>query len=320
MASKLPNLLIAGVTKAGTTSLYAYLVQHPSICGSDGKGTGYFEPLRYGDGRLPPTREYERHFRHCGGEPYRLEATLSYCHGGHRMIEAIEGVLDEPRIILSLRDPVGRLWSSYKMKKSKVRLARGETFESFLDTCEELLGTDQDRLPENEVYHSLRAGLYADFVPQWMDAFGDRLRVVFFEHLAEDPAVVVGGLCRWLGIDATAVDSFDYTVRNETVLHRSERLRTAAKAVNAASWRLLRPRPRLYGLVRKSYERVNGRPFEEQISGESRRRLQGFYSSSNQALAQYLEDHGYGAFPGWLTDEARSHDRVAGVSRRPTSP
>ena len=45
---RLPNLVIAGVPKAGTTSLFNYLAQHPDICPSDVKETRYFEPLRYG--------------------------------------------------------------------------------------------------------------------------------------------------------------------------------------------------------------------------------------------------------------------------------
>ncbi len=75
-AERLPNLIIAGVGKAGTTSLFWYLSQHPGICASDVKEIQYFTPLSEGDGVLPPLSEYARHFAACdrpalpvGGEP-----------------------------------------------------------------------------------------------------------------------------------------------------------------------------------------------------------------------------------------------------------
>jgi hypothetical protein len=43
---KLPNLIIAGAQKAGTSSLFWYLAQHPQICASDRKELRYFTPRR----------------------------------------------------------------------------------------------------------------------------------------------------------------------------------------------------------------------------------------------------------------------------------
>ena len=55
-ALRLPNLVIVGVGKAGTTSLFHYLRQHPDICGSDIKELRFLNPLRRGEPLAPLAR------------------------------------------------------------------------------------------------------------------------------------------------------------------------------------------------------------------------------------------------------------------------
>src|SRR4051812_35809281 len=71
---RFPNLLIAGVSRAGTTSMFHYLGQHSEICTSDVKELRYFTPLRYGE-PLAPVDTYTGHFQGCLGRRYALEAT-----------------------------------------------------------------------------------------------------------------------------------------------------------------------------------------------------------------------------------------------------
>ncbi len=89
MGGALPNLLIAGVPKGGTSSLFRYLAQHPDICPASVKEIAFFNPLRREGGTLPSLDTYRKHFAHCEGEEYAMEATPSYCYGAKRMIEAI---------------------------------------------------------------------------------------------------------------------------------------------------------------------------------------------------------------------------------------
>ncbi|MCA1600865.1 MAG: sulfotransferase domain-containing protein, partial [Acidobacteria bacterium] len=131
MPDAVANLLLAGVPKAGTTSLFEYLGQHPDICASAYKGPGYFSPLRRGEA-LPSLATYNQNFAHCKGQRYAMEATPGYCYGGRRLVEGIERTLDEPNIIISLRDPVDRLWSSYTWQRSRGHLATVESFEKYV--------------------------------------------------------------------------------------------------------------------------------------------------------------------------------------------
>jgi hypothetical protein len=58
---KLANLIIAGINKAGSTSLFHYLSAHPDVSGSIDKETCYFLPLLYSES-LAPIAEYEAQF------------------------------------------------------------------------------------------------------------------------------------------------------------------------------------------------------------------------------------------------------------------
>lgn len=90
-----PNLLVVGVPKAGTGSLFASLTQHPDICPAEEKKVGffnYFNPWRIG--LVPSLDTYRRHFTQWGSERYAFEATPTYSYGGRSVIEAIEETLD----------------------------------------------------------------------------------------------------------------------------------------------------------------------------------------------------------------------------------
>lgn len=119
MSGVLPNLLVAGVPKAGTGSLFSYLGQHPDICSSTVKEIGYFTPLRREGGALPSVESYKVHFSHWAGQRYAMEATPNYCYGGERLRAGIKDTHGRPRIVISLRDPIDRLWSAYAMQRTR---------------------------------------------------------------------------------------------------------------------------------------------------------------------------------------------------------
>ena len=79
-ALTVPNLVVVGVSRAGTTSMFNALAWHPEVCGSDIKEVRYFTPLRYGQ-PLAPLEDYASHFRQFDGERIVLEATPGD-HGG----------------------------------------------------------------------------------------------------------------------------------------------------------------------------------------------------------------------------------------------
>ena len=305
---KLPNLVIAGVGKAGTTSLFRWLGAHPDVCPSAVKETDHFAPLRFPGGRVPPLQDYARTVAHCGTAPWRMEASPAYCYGGEPVIAALRAALDRPRIVLSLRDPSARLWSNHRDLRSRGALPAGMDMGAFVAACERRRATGEDRTREHRAYRGLSVGHYEEYVPAWLAAFGGDLRIVFFEELVARPAEVVGGLCRWLGVDPAALAGMELAPHNRTVHHRSEGLRRLAYGLNAAGRRLLRRRAGTVQVLRRAYEAVNATGADPALPVPLRRHLDDHYREGLATMAAELRAHGYTTLPSWLSEaEARIH-------------
>jgi Sulfotransferase domain len=299
---RLPNLLIVGVPKAGTGSLFSYLAQHPEICPASEKEVGFFGPLGQDRGALPPTVEYEAYFRHCGGQRYAMEATPSYCYGGRGLISGVKEILGRPRIVMILRDPVDRLWSAYTFQRSMMHLPGIETFDAYVAAC-----SDQRRqglLERRNIQASgylkgLAIGFYAEYVGDWLDSFADDVRIVFFDELASQPDGLLANLCRWLGIDVAPVGAFDYTARNPTIHPRSMEMARAVYAVKDRFGTAVARSPRLRSALRAAYLKLNKGSIDESLRPSTRAHLVDLYRESNLAVADMLAARGY-ELPAWL--------------------
>lgn len=299
MADALPNLLVVGVPKAGTSSLFFYLAQHPSICASDEKEIGYFTPLRNSTGELAPAESYARHFAHCRGKRYRLEATPSYSYGGERVVAGIKDLLGGPRIIISLRDPVERLWSGYTMQRTKGKLGSSSSFDEYITVCEE-----RHRLGTATVagghYQGLSIGFYANYLGSWLRAFPGSVKVIFTDDLFSNPRAVVSDICRWLEIDTDVVSTFDDEARNTTRHARSLALGRFVWSAKERTDRLLHRVPALRDALRRSYLRTNTGRLDEELDAPTRGRLNRIYAVSNREVAVLLRANGHERLPGWL--------------------
>lgn len=298
MASgRLPNILIAGVPKAGTTSLFAYLVQHPDICGSDEKELAYFNPLRHGR-PLPPVETYEQHFAHCSDQRYALEATPSYCYGGQRLINGVKDVLGQPKIIMVLRDPVERLWSQYTFQRSRGNVPGIRSFVEYITACEQ-------RRPDAPIGRlGLAIGLYSDYIGLWLDAFRADIKIVFSENLLLDPASVVGDLFRWLDLEDDLTNAINLRSQNVTMHARSPQIARVVYSLKRTGDHLRLFHPAVRDWLRRAYVRVNSGELPERLDPLLRERVATIYQASNRATAKALAAHGYTDLPPWLLDAA----------------
>ena len=301
---RLPNLLVVGVPKAGTGSLFAYLTQHGDICGADEKEVGYFNfynPQRH-SGAPPPVESYMRHFARCGGERYAVEATPTYSYGGSPVIAAVQDILASPKVILSLRNPVDRLWSAYTFQRTLGNITGLQSFPEYLKACESRARDGSDLVPRDHL-HGLYIGLYENYVRLWLDAFGDDIKVVFAEDLSRDPTRVMSEVFGWLGIDDFAPE-LDLAPRNTTKHARSPRLAKAVFSVKRSTERLGLVPAGVKRPVRRIYERINAAELPETLEPEMRRHVEELYRASNAATARALKDHGYRHLPAWLESAA----------------
>jgi len=106
----LPNLLVIGAAKCGTTALHRYLGLHPDIFMSKSKELGFFCSSENWDERL---RWYESQF---GAARVRGESSPSYtnCPRNKGVPERMASLVPDARLIYLVRDPVDRVISQYR--------------------------------------------------------------------------------------------------------------------------------------------------------------------------------------------------------------
>jgi hypothetical protein len=214
-------LIIGGTTKAGTSSLHAYLKDHPQVCASSIKETRFFldrdYPLeakyRSDDG----LEHYEEYFARPGAAAVRVEATPDYLYSPGTPVR-LAAALPRAAVVFSLREPVARLVSWFRFARQTNRLPAGESFDEYV--ARQLEGA----LPANppQPLRALEQGRYAGYVRRFRDALGaERVLVTYYEDLATDPQQVMGAICRFAELDATVYDGYRFTVRNSTMDLRS---------------------------------------------------------------------------------------------------
>lgn len=210
---RLPNFIIGGAIKGGTTSLHYQLKQHPEVMMSRFKEPRYFafepdNPIHVNDEMLrfpvKTLEEYAALFEEVTNEKAVGEASPHYLRSPvapHRIRETIPDV----KLIFSLRHPVKRAYSSYW---HKVRLGLEDR------PVEEALGEN-----EQAVLH----GLYGKSLSIWYSLFGgSQIKIILFDDMVRDGQVVYADICRYLGVDDTFVP--DMTVRNRGGAMKNQRL------------------------------------------------------------------------------------------------
>jgi hypothetical protein len=296
------NAIIAGVNKAGTTSLFVSLSGHRDVAPAAVKETRYFLPARWGRPLEAPS-VYEQYFADAADRAVRLEATPSYFYGGEPVIDAMRDVCgDDLRVMIVLREPVSRFWSFFNYQKARLRVPDTMTGDEYLDRAESM-GDAGFRQPDNECWFGFRGGCYADWLPAWDEAFGDRLEIVWFDELMSEPARALDRVATFLGIDPDGYASVELASENRTTGYKRAGLQKVALAVNDRLERFLR---RHYGLkerLRSLYYRINGSARRERLPEPLREELARRYVEPNARLRAQLQEMGRPA-PRWL--DARS--------------
>jgi Sulfotransferase domain len=292
------NAIIAGVNKAGTTSLFVSLSSHPEVAPAAVKETGYFLPARWGC-ELEPISVYEDVFAEAGARRIRLEATPSYFYGGTPVVDAMQRVCgDDLRVMVVLREPVARFWSFFNYQKSRLRIPEAMPVDRYLEHADALSDVDF-RDPDNERWFAFRGGCYSDWLPDWTDGFGDRLEIVWFERLMSDPGPVLHDVATFLGIDPGAYTTTELASENRTTGYKRAGLQRVALGLNDRFERFLR---RHYGLkerLRSAYYRFNGSKAKDRLPDEMRAELARRYAAPNERLRAQLVQLGF-ALPPWL--------------------
>ena len=294
-----PNLFVAGVPKAGTTSLFRYLALHPDVHPSNPKEPGYFHPFKIKE-MDSGLEAYQKCFSGHSGQRYAMEATPGYFYGGKKSADAINNFSPESKIIFVLRNPVERLFSFYKYKKSLGHISGKLNFDNYIEECKKLA---ENHPIERDTYDfwAMIGGRYAELLSEWYDIFGERLKICFFDEMVKDEPKFIEEICNWLDLDKSQIDDGKTKVQNKSMIYRSkglQRVATSFDSMFSGVWYYL---PWLKWPFSGMYNLINAKPHNEKISDSLRTELTQYYQADMDQTSDFLKERQIENLPGWLT-------------------
>ncbi|HWC35203.1 MAG TPA: sulfotransferase [Mycobacteriales bacterium] len=263
-APRLPSFLFIGPDKAGSTWLDAVLRTHPSVYIPAARDLYFFD--RYFDRGLP---WYARHFRRARPEQSVL---AEICHDylfDPQAAQRIRDTLPDVRLMVCLREPVARAFSSY-LHMRRHGLVRSD-FETALNDVAELIDN----------------GAYWRHLAPYLELFGrDRIYIALFDDLKQDPQAFMDGLTDWLGIERMTLTAEQLEPRREASTARSRPVALLVKrsALLARELRL----DTLIGVVKRSplVQRALYRPMGDERPSPSQAAVLHLHAALGDDLAQ----------------------------------
>ena len=182
----LPNLLIVGAAKSGTTSLHNYLNQHPDIFMCSPKEPHFLINKEIGEQRIHKgiidLKDYESLFSEKAHLRYRGESSVMYLSFPEIAIKNIKHYLDDDiKIIIMLRNPVERAYSGYQHVK-RYNMMENLSFEDALEIGEERYNNIKNLTPASRY---LELGNYYNQVKLFKESFCN-IHVVIYDDYKTD--------------------------------------------------------------------------------------------------------------------------------------
>ncbi|CAM3581532.1 sulfotransferase family protein [Nocardioides zeicaulis] len=225
--SRLPNFLYVGPDKAGSSWLHETLLRHPDVYLTPSKDLYFFD--RYHDRGLD---WYAAQFKDAREEKVVGEVCQDYLF--HPLAaQRIHDALGDVKVMVSLRDPVDRAWSSYLyMRKHGIG---PDTFAEALRSRPELL----------------EHGRYATGLDRFLELYPrDHVHVALFDDLEADPQGFLDGVTDFLDVARQPLDEKDREAKLPAAKARSVVL--AATVRKGADWVREHDGARLVGAVKRS--------------------------------------------------------------------
>lgn len=225
----MPDFIIIGTMRGGTTSLYSYLTEHPSIGSAYMKEVHFFD-MYFNKGlywyRLQfPSSVQKYYTEHVQKRSFITgEASPYYLYHPHAP-KRIAKTLPHVKLIVQLRNPVNRAYSHYYHE-----VAGGHeklTFEEAIEREEERIGKEGEKLAQDERYNSfnhrhfsyLARGIYVDQLKVWMDLFPrEQFLILKSEDFYADPAASLAQTLEFMHLPSTGIkqQKHDYEQLNVT--------------------------------------------------------------------------------------------------------
>lgn len=220
-AMTLPNFLIIGAAKSGTTAIYEYLKLHPEVFMSKMKEPNFFSLKNpkfkfdknsinesYLNSFIYNLENYSALFSEGKDFKMRGEASPIYLYDEHAS-EEIFNMIPNVKLIIILRNPIERAFSNFSMHQ------RGNGLETTRDFIK-ALDVEQERIDNNWWwgFHYKKAGLYYEQLNRYYKLFKkNQLLVLLYEDFKNGPKEVYSEITGFLEINE--ISGFDFNKRHK---------------------------------------------------------------------------------------------------------
>lgn len=203
----MPDFIIIGTQRGGTTSLHHTLSAHPQIMMAEVKELHFFNRF-YSKG----INWYQAQFGEDSGALKFLsgEATPAYLY--HQLVpERVSKHLPNVKLIVMLRDPVIRAFSQFMMMRKRGIEPESDFIEALKLEDGRLRGLrpieDEQSAPEDlSRYYRFsyqKRGLYGEQIQRWLQFFRlDQFHFIKSEEFFDSPEKILQSLYAFLGISA----------------------------------------------------------------------------------------------------------------------
>ena len=248
----LPQFIIAGAQKAGTTSLFAYLAEHPQCAASLTKEVHYFDQsFERGEGW------YRMHFPVADNDaaPRACFESSPYYMFDPRVPQRVHDLLPGVRLIFLLRNPVSRAYSHYQHS-----VRRGREILSFTEALaaepvrlagqhERLLADPQSQSDLHRNYSYAARGFYAEQLADWLRYFPrEQMLIVQAERMFKQPRDVFADVLAFLELESWVPREFG----SENTGRYTEPMSEAAR--DRLTRQFAEPNERLFDLLGVRYD------------------------------------------------------------------
>ena len=204
----LPNLLIVGAAKSGTTSLHNYLNQHPDIFMSRHKEPHFLINSEIGEDRIhkgvTSIDDYKNMFKTQDEYIYKGESSVMYLSFPDFSIKNIRKYLSSSvKIIIMLRNPIDRAFSGYQ-HNMRYNPMENLNFKEAIMQSEDRYHQNLKITPDTRYLH---VGKYYSQVKQFMCEFEDNVHIILYNDYVRDINLCINGVFDFLGVERVLVDS-----------------------------------------------------------------------------------------------------------------
>lgn len=196
----MPNFLIIGAAKAGTTSLFHYLDQHPEVFMSKIKEPRFFaveknhpdigdDPVkkRIWANTITSLEQYQALFAEATNQKAIGEVSPLYLGWSQLSSESIQKYIPNVKLVACLRNPSDRAFSHF-LHNIRIKAEKSRDFEKIFRT--------------NPNHHYFSLGMYYKLLKPYYDRFpSEQIRIYLFEDLLKKPNDLIVDLFRFLGVN-----------------------------------------------------------------------------------------------------------------------